>query len=405
MKNIKHIALLLFCIWWAWIMNYVYQYIMIQGLSIEAYSEFASLLSVINIIWVLSVACSLFLVKEISKNKEDIRNIVWVSKIKLAIVGSILYIIYILFSPLIVSFLNIDYKLVLLSGLSLLLLFSSLYQWAFFQWTKKFHLYSIWQLLTPLLKIVAWWLMVYMWYWVYWAIWGFIGSQIILFLLWTFIVNRYCNKLPQSSINEKEIFQSFLSQKKQIFQYVYTSILIALLMNIDILIVKNIFDWEQAWYYAGVSVIAKFLIFLWFSIETVYYPQLVKEKTLPIKWILKASIYYIALTWGALLFFFVFGESILRIFKEGLQEYIWLTYSLLIYSAFVAYISIIVKTMIAFEKYIINYLLTIVVSILLILIYTIWDTLSSVAYIFMLSGGLWLVLSIVVMFVSNKNHE
>lgn len=244
-----------------------------------------------------------------------------------------------------------------------------------------------------------------MWYWVYWAIWGFIGSQIILFLLWTFIVNRYCNKLPQSSINEKEIFQSFLSQKKQIFQYVYTSILIALLMNIDILIVKNIFDWEQAWYYAGVSVIAKFLIFLWFSIETVYYPQLVKEKTLPIKWILKASIYYIALTWGALLFFFVFGESILRIFKEGLQEYIWLTYSLLIYSAFVAYISIIVKTMIAFEKYIINYLLTIVVSILLILIYTIWDTLSSVAYIFMLSGGLWLVLSIVVMFVSNKNHE
>jgi len=216
MKNLKHIVLLLFSIWWAWAMNYVYQYIMIQNLSIEKYSDFASLISVINIIWVLSLACSLFLVKEISKNKENIRNIVSVSKIKLAIIGSLLYLIYVLCTPLIVIYLDIDYKLILLSGFSLLLLFASLYQWAFFQWTKKFHLYSTWQILSPLFKILTWGFMVYIWYGVYWAIWGFIASQIILFILWSFIVKKYCDKLPISSVNEKEIFQSFLSQKKQI---------------------------------------------------------------------------------------------------------------------------------------------------------------------------------------------
>ena len=405
MKNLKHIVLLLFSIWWAWAMNYVYQYIMIQNLSIEKYSDFASLISVINIIWVLSLACSLFLVKEISKNKENIRNIVSVSKIKLAIIGSLLYLIYVLCTPLIVIYLDIDYKLILLSGFSLLLLFASLYQWAFFQWTKKFHLYSTWQILSPLFKILTWGFMVYIWYGVYWAIWGFIASQIILFILWSFIVKKYCDKLPISSVNEKEIFQSFLSQKKQILQYLYTSIVMALLMNIDILLIKNIFDGEQAGYYAGISIIAKFLVFLWLSIETVYYPQLVKAKSFPISQIFKISVYYILMTLWALLFFYIFGEWILRTFKYWLQNYLDLVFPLLIYCGFVAYISIIVKTLIAFEKYTINYILLSIVWLLIVLVYTIWNSLSSVVYLFMLCAWLWLLTSIATMIISNSTHE
>ena len=67
-------------------------------------------------------------------------------------------------------------------------------------------------------------------------------------------------------------------------------------MNIDILIVKNMFDGETAGYYAAISVLAKFLVFLGLSIETVYYPQLVKEATLPVKQLVKISVYYIAMT-------------------------------------------------------------------------------------------------------------
>jgi len=74
-------------------------------------------------------------------------------------------------------------------------------------------------------------------------------------------------------------------------------------MNIDILIVKNIFDGEIVGYYAAISVIAKFLVFLGLSIETVYYPKLVKEKIFPYKQVLGISIYYIVLTICAIVFF------------------------------------------------------------------------------------------------------
>jgi len=53
--------------------------------------------------------------------------------------------------------------------------------------------------------------------------------------------------------------------------------LLSLYMNLDIIIAKSLFENDIAGMYAGVSVISKFLIFLGSTIETVYYPQIIKS--------------------------------------------------------------------------------------------------------------------------------
>lgn len=165
-------------------------------------------------------------------------------------------------------------------------------------------------------------------------------------------------------------------------------------MNIDILIVKNMFDGETAGYYAAISVLAKFLVFLGLSIETVYYPQLVKETVLPKMQLLKISGYYAVMTIWALVFFMLFGDIILRLFKDGLQDYIGLVYPLLIYCGLLGYLSIIVKTLIAFERYTINYLLGILIVGLVVCLYSLWNTPVMITQIFALFGLLGLGLGL-----------
>jgi len=312
------------------------------------------------------------------------------------IVSSILFLVYALFSWILWNYLNIDsFPLIIIAGSWILLSFTALYQLSYYQAHKYFSLLSFLQFLNPVLRILLWWIFIWMWYWVMGWILGFILPFYILFFIRFFHIkalqkSESNKKIIQTKELEENITKDFLSQKKQIFQFLITSIIMAFLMNIDILIIKNIFDWETAGYYAAVSILAKFLVFLWLSIETVYYPQLVKEKIFPTKKILQISWYYVLLTLWALWFFYLFGEIVLSLFKEWLQDYIGLIYPLLIFGWLLGYISIIIKTLIAFEKYTINYLLWILIMGLIVCIYSFGTTPLVVTQIFAMFWFVWL---------------
>lgn len=375
-------------------LSYLYHPVMIRFLTIEDFGSFESLLSIMSILWVFSNALGLFYVKEVSKeidNPEYItafRNTSFKYILFLGISASLLFLISI---PFLASYLNIKFYYFIPICVTIIFSFLAITNNAYLQSLKKFK--SIASIITSSawLKLISWFIMVYVWFEIFWALWGYILSQIFTFTLWFVIIKKHYIWVKKTNINKQAVLQSFLWQKKQILQYLFTSIIIALLMNIDILIIKNMFDGETAWYYAAVSVLAKFLIFLGLSIETVYYPQLVKEEIFPKSQILKISIYYIVLTIGALWFFWLFGEIVLQLFKDWLQKYIWLIYPLLIYCGFLAYLSIIVKTLIAYEKYTINYVLAAIITLLIIAIYTYWVSPIHIAQLFMLFGwiGLW----------------
>ena len=387
-RNLSNVLRIWISLFTGWGLNYLYQYLMIQKLNIVQYADLSSLLSLINIVWTITLGLTLYVVKEFSKDSINLTSKVIVYKNLFIKIGSFLFFFLLLFSPLISLYLNIQIYLLIISLFSIFLFSISIYQWAFFQSTGRFIYTSLWQILNPLIRIIAAIALISIWTGVYWAIWGFIVSQIGLFTLWYYLVKKHSHDYNiKGKESQKQILSSFLSQKKQILQYLFTSVLIALLMNIDILIVKNMFDAETAGYYAAVSVLAKFLVFLWLSIETVYYPQLVKETVFPKLQILKISSYYILLTLWSLVFFWLFGEIVLRLFKDGLEQYLSLIYPLLIYCGLLAYLSIIVKTLIAFEHYMINYLLGVLIVLLIIALYSFQNSPLLVTQIFALFGG------------------
>jgi len=385
---------------------------MLKFLDTTSFGDFASLIWIINLLAVVTTGFGLFLVKEFSKSKDvhQDNSIIYISIKYGLIVSSILFAIYILFSWILWSYLNIDsIYLVIIAGSWILLSFTALYQNSYYQARKYFSFLSFLQFLNPVLRILLWWIFIWMWYGVMGWILGFILPFYILFFIRFFHIkalqkSESNKKIIQTKELEENIVKDFLSQKKQIFQFLITSIIMALLMNIDILIIKNMFDWETAGYYAAVSVLAKFLVFLWLSVETVYYPQLVKEKIFPTKKILQISWYYALLTLGALWFFYLFGEIVLSLFKEWLQDYIVLIYPLLIFGWLLGYTSIIVKTLIAFEYYLVNYLLWWVIIALVVSIYTLWNSPEFVTILFAIFWFVWLIASSIYMYyIHHKN--
>jgi len=392
MKNSISVLLVWFSwiIWWG--VNYMYHPLLLNFLSIEDFWIFQGLFAIFNIFSIIIISLSIYLVKEISKNTslKSINKKQQILKNDLVKLTILLWVIFFISSPFINTYLNINnFYYFLLLSISIIFINLELYIFPFLQWLEKFKEISILRILWSLLRVTFGVWLVIVGFWVYGAIGGFLISQILFIIIWYKYMRKHI-PYKQELVSSSETF--LFHDLKNLKYFFIASIILTLFQNIDILIVKNIFDGATAGYYAAISVIAKFLVFLWLSIETVYYPQLVKEKTFPKLQILKISAYYILMTLWALGFFWLFWETVLRLFKDGLQDYIWLIYPLLIYCGLLAYLSIIVKTLIAFEKYTINYVLGGLIVLLIISIYSFWVSLLLVTQIFALFSGAGLLL-------------
>ncbi len=409
-KNLISVLLLSITAIWVWWLNYVYQILMVKILSVENFADFASLMSIINILSVITAWLSFYTIKKLRKtnnHKEQKEIIYMIQKY-----GLLLWVIslwfYILLSPLISTYLKIqDIYLVLFAWSMLLLHISWVYQNAYYQSNGLFKVISFFQILNPCLRITTGIALIILWLKTYGAIWWIISSFYILYFLKFFHINHVLNKklwkkIKLKYVKKKTFLSDLLSDKSEIINFIFWSLIFALFMNIDILIIKNIFDVETAGYYAMISVICKFLVFLWISIETVYYPQLVSKKNIPIKKIANISILYLILTISAILFFKLFWEFILNIFKSGLWTYNYIVTPMLIYYGIVSYLSIIIKTMVAFNINIINKILMSVILVMFIFIYKFWDSLQEIVYLFIVYSSLWLILSLITMIFFKK---
>ena len=405
MKNSWHILLMSLSGVIGWWLNYFYHPLLLRFLSIEDFWTFQSLFWIFNIFSIIIISLSIYLVKEIVKDTKqktllDNQNLLKKDILKLS---SLMLIIFFISALFINKFLNINniWYFILLS-LSIFFINLELYIFPFLQGLKKFESISVLRVIAPLLRIITWVLLVSLWFWIYGAIWGFVISQ----ALFICIGYKYMRKYIPYNKTKSLKWETFLFRNIHNLKYFFiASVILTVFQNIDILIVKNMFGWGTAGYYAAVSVLAKFLVFLWLSIETVYYPQLVKLTTFPTKKILQISIYYTTMLIGALWFFHIFWETILRLFKDWLQEYIWVIFPLLVYCWVLWYISIIVKTLIAFEKYVINYILSVVVVAMIVCVYVFATDIYTLAYIFMYGSIVGLFSTLSTLFFSTKTSE
>lgn len=373
-------------LWWstfvAGMVNYIYHPIMLYFLTIEQFSEFGSLVALFNILWVLTWAISLFLVKEISKDNEDkkLKSFFYFNFKYLSLIWLWIYIFFLLSIPLFSSFLKIDdYLVFIIIWITIILSFTWLILGAFLQAKKRFKFISFTQILLPILKLILWVWLVLSWFNIYWATWGFILSQFLILLLSFFVVYKYIKNLQQKeTISQKEIYNDFKLQKKQILHYFFASILLAIFMNADILFAKHFFDDSIAWIYAWISIIAKFVLFLWMSIETVYFPIIIADKVINKTKIALVWVMYIIMLILGLIFLYLFWEFFLELMKNWFWEYLKLLYLIVIYSVFLALVNFFTKIFIWFKKYIVNYVLLWWLILLIISLYTfVWNSMYS----------------------------
>lgn len=69
----------------------------------------------------------------------------------------------------------------------------------------------------------------------------------------------------------------FLKDRTHIFQFFLLTLFLSTLMNSDVIVAKGLFDETLAGAYAGISILAKIVVFLGGSVESVYYPQIMEK--------------------------------------------------------------------------------------------------------------------------------
>lgn len=173
--------------------------------------------------------------------------------------------------------------------------------------------------------------------------------------------------------------------------YLLVSLFFALFMNIDIILAKNIFSAEQAWIYAGVSVLWKFLIFMFLSIETVYYWQIMeyKKENLPNHLIKNPLVLITVWSISALVVNYFIGWFILNILKAELAEYTKIYLLILGFYSLLAFISFFAKILIWWGKYWVNYIFWILSILLISFAYLFWQSsLENFVYSFIISWSI-----------------
>jgi O-antigen/teichoic acid export membrane protein len=200
---------------------------------------------------------------------------------------------------------------------------------------------------------------IYLDLWIEWAIavvsiWSLFAAGLQYYLA------RNIGTTPdQENLAEKPLQDPLYNHKWTIVFFIAASFLTMLLTQIDIFIVQHKFFWDQAWNYVAVSILAKFVFFLAGSIQTVYYPQLAKNKAHTVShkqlrnyFLLLLLLIVVSLGWASL-----FGTDVLYLFKAHLVDYSWWLAPLIISSGGLFFFTTIFKLLISRQEFSRAYLL------------------------------------------------
>ena len=370
------------------VFNYLYHPFMLQFMTLEDFGTLGSLVWILNIVGIIATGITLFLNKEISQNISNHSKIYFIYQTLLKyiiFIGIIWCILFALLSPFIAQYLQIsEIGYVILVGSTILLSLIAAVIMAVLRGMKKYEYIGFYQAFLPILKLIIWVWLVYFWYNIYGAIWWVILSG-ILGLGISFLFIKSIFKYISPEWNTTQLLADFKENKNNIVQFFLVSFLFAIFMNVDVILVKNIFDATTAWAYAGISVLGKFLIFLMLSTETVYYSQIMEHvrKKLPYQLIIYPIIVLAVIAAWAIAVNLVIWEYILWLLKEELIAYYPIYILSLFYYGLLAFMSLFSKILVGWKSYKGNIALWIWTILLVSTVYLFWNSwLESFVYCF-----------------------
>lgn len=407
-KNSLNVALITASGLIAWLLNYAYHPLMLKYISIEDFWIFGSLVWIFNILWVLITGLVLFLNKQVSTSCKDMPRVkhIFIDSLKIFLfIWLLFYVIYILFTPLINNFLKIDdIYIIIIVWVTIIIWFIRAVVISIIRWIKAFSLLALEWIITPLIKLFLWFILVLYGYSYYGAIIWFLISWIIMIVfLVMYILNHF--KGIKKNWSTKELLVSFYEDKKEITHFFIISLFFAIFMNIDVILVRNIFNEQTSWIYAWISILGKFLIFLLFSIETVYYGQIMEyPKNVVPSHLIKTPIkLIIIISFLALIVNYLIWWYVLRLLKEEFTQYLDIYILILVSYSLLAFISFFTKVLIGWKKYYINTIMCFFTILLIFLVYFLWqDSLKSFIYCFIF---IWMLTTITISSIFYKEWK
>lgn len=250
------------------VLNYIYHFVIGRMLGPTFYGELVSLISLTGLLGVIPGSMSLVVIKYISsaKTKKEIANLVgWLTG-KVFQVSLIFFILTIVASPAIASFLHINkiIYLILIASTFLFSLATSLNR-SILQGLLKFKEMIISVLVENGIKLVASILLVYLGYRVGGAMLAFVISAALGWYLTNLYLKIHLVKktTPPSNIKSMALY---------VLPVIVQSLALTSLYSSDVMLVKHFFSSYEAGIYASLSTLGKIIFFGTGPIGAVMFP-------------------------------------------------------------------------------------------------------------------------------------
>jgi len=258
------------------VLNYIFTLIMGRMLGPIGFGEMSSIFSLLLIIGVPSATLSLFVAKCVSDHRAREEHHLVVSFLKslfrfVTITSIISFLVCLLLIPFFASFLGIHkIPLLIFAFLVPLGFFSSLTSGVMHGLQKFFNI-SAFSVISTTLKLLLGVLLVYIGYYVSGAVLAVVLASSLGYLYsWNIIKKELKDSRYITEIKTKISIRDYLPLLKLAF---FANLIVALLMNIDIILAKHFFTPLVAGHYSALSTIGKIIIYATASFATVMFPM------------------------------------------------------------------------------------------------------------------------------------
>lgn len=251
--------------------SYLFHFLMARMLSVEGYGELQSLIAISVIIGIPTVALLTVLVKytahfKAKKQLNKIYSLLSLFTKKILLIAGAFFVVFLLFSGYIADFLKLSSPLpVIILGAGFLPIFLSSVNTGIIRGLEKFKSASIIGIATVSFKILLAVLLVKLAF----GVNGVIGAMVLAGLIGyfiSFLPLKFLFKRKKQELETKQIFKYF-------FPVLFTLLFMALLYNVDIVLVKHFFSPHTAGEYGALALIGHIIFFLSGPIVGVMFPM------------------------------------------------------------------------------------------------------------------------------------
>lgn len=325
--------------------NFLFNLFMTRNLPVSDYGNLVIIVSLISLATVpvssITPAIVNFSAENFANNKFSIISLFYRKMIVyLLLLSAVILLLVLLFSNNIALFFNIEYpSLVMYAGVTVAVIYIGTLNVGLLQAKLSFKFISVSNLISAVAKISFGIFFILMGYGIGGALMAYLISFIIPFLL--------------SFIPLREIFKSSGKENKyklpikEVISYGVPSAITILglngLISIDQLLVKHLFNSEQAGLYAGLSLVAKVIFFITAPVGTVMYPLIIQKHARNEKYFNTLFMAILIVFLPSLfisIFYFIYPEFALTFFLKK-SEYLAVSSQLGIYGIFIAFYSVI----------------------------------------------------------------